>query len=193
MNSQMSASGRRNPLRQLLMTALFAALTAIGAFLRIPAGVTSFTLQTFFCCMAGVLLGPYWGAASQLVYVLLGLVGLPVFAEGGGLTYLTRPSAGFLLGLVPMAFVTGLLSRRLSRSGGTLGRGRLALSCLGGVFALYLLGLPYLYFALAGAMPFGQCLVNGCLIFLPFDGVKLLCAVLLASRLLPLLHRGRLI
>ena len=62
----------------MLLTAIFAALTAIGAFLRIPAGFTSFTLQVFFTCMAGVLLGPYWGAASQLLYVLLGLIGIPI-------------------------------------------------------------------------------------------------------------------
>ena len=73
----------RSPLRNMLLTALFAALTAVGAFLRIPLGYSSFTLQVFFTCMAGVLLGPYWGAASQAVYVLLGLVGLPIFTEGG--------------------------------------------------------------------------------------------------------------
>ena len=61
----------RNPLKYLLLSALFAALTAIGAFLRIPVGHSSFSLQFFFTCMAGLLLGPYWGAASQLIYVLL--------------------------------------------------------------------------------------------------------------------------
>ena len=65
--------------RKIILTGLFAALTAIGAFIRIPTPISSFTLQVFFTCMAGLLLGPGLGAASQAVYVLLGLVGLPIF------------------------------------------------------------------------------------------------------------------
>ena len=71
-------------LRNLVLTALFAALTAIGAFIRIPFAFSSITLQFFFTAMAGVLLGARCGAASQAVYVLLGLVGLPIFTGGGG-------------------------------------------------------------------------------------------------------------
>ena len=82
------SSRARSTVLPLVLTALFAALTAIGAFLRIPAGEISFTLQVFFTSMAGILLGPWWGAASQVVYVLLGLIGLPIFTEGGGLMYL---------------------------------------------------------------------------------------------------------
>ena len=85
--------------RSLILAALFAALTAIGAFLKIPLGALSLTLQFLFTAMAGVLLGPRWGAASQAVYVALGLAGLPVFTMGGGLGYVFQPSFGFLLGL----------------------------------------------------------------------------------------------
>ena len=60
--------------KMLARTALLAALTAIGAFIKIPLGVSSITLQFFFTAMAGCLLGPMWGAVSQGVYVLLGLV-----------------------------------------------------------------------------------------------------------------------
>ena len=59
------------PLRSLILTALFAALTAVGAFLRVPVGDTSFTLQVLFTCMAGVLLGPRYGTLSQLLYLAL--------------------------------------------------------------------------------------------------------------------------
>lgn len=54
------SSRARSTVLPLVLTALFAALTAIGAFLRIPAGEISFTLQVFFTSMAGVLLGPWW-------------------------------------------------------------------------------------------------------------------------------------
>ncbi len=102
----MSKSALRT--RSLLLTALFAALTAVGAFLRVPVGPISFTLQVFFTCTAGLLLGPWYGAASQAVYVLLGLIGVPIFTEGGGLMYVAKPSFGFLLGLIPMALIIGL-------------------------------------------------------------------------------------
>ena len=61
-------------IRTMTRVALFAALTAVGAFIRIPLGYSSITLQTFFTAMAGCVLGPWYGALSQLVYVALGLV-----------------------------------------------------------------------------------------------------------------------
>lgn len=167
--------------KTLLLTALFAALTAVGAFLRIPVGVSSFTLQVFFTCMAGILLGPYAGAASQAVYVLLGLIGVPVFTEGGGLMYIAKPTFGFLLGLIPMAFAVGFAAQRLSLRNLRL---RLALSCLIGLTALYAVGLPYLHFSLGGAWSVGGTVVSGCLIFLPFDALKIVCASLLGAKLL---------
>lgn len=169
----------RSPLRNMLLTALFAALTAVGAFLRIPLGYSSFTLQVFFTCMAGVLLGPYWGAASQAVYVLLGLVGLPIFTEGGGLMYFAKPTFGFLLGLIPMAFVIGMLMKHLRFKPFP----RIALSCVVGLVVLYIVGLPYFYFALGGAWSVGKTIVSGCLIFLPYDTLKILVASLLGSKL----------
>ena len=87
--------------RKLVYTALLAALTAAGAFIRIPIGISVITLQFLFTAMAGVLLGPGGGALSQGVYVALGLVGLPIFTAGGGFGYVLQPSFGFLLGLIP--------------------------------------------------------------------------------------------
>ena len=137
MNNSHSSRARSTVL-PLVLTALFAALTAIGAFLRIPAGEISFTLQVFFTSMAGILLGPWWGAASQVVYVLLGLIGLPIFTEGGGLMYLAKPSCGFVL---------------------------------------------------AGKWSIQKTIVSGCLIFLPFDALKIVVTTLLCVRLLPVLRR----
>ena len=93
--------------RKLVYTALLAALTAAGAFIRIPIGISVITLQFLFTAMAGVLLGPGGGALSQGVYVALGLVGLPIFTAGGGFGYVLQPSFGFLLGLIPAAAVIG--------------------------------------------------------------------------------------
>ena len=186
------SSRARSTVLPLVLTALFAALTAIGAFLRIPAGEISFTLQVFFTSMAGILLGPWWGAASQVVYVLLGLIGLPIFTEGGGLMYLAKPSCGFLLGLPLMAMVIGLLTRDLKastlRGHAVRGMLRIALACVAGLAVLYLIGLPYMYFVLAGKWSIQKTIVSGCLIFLPFDALKIVVTTLLCVRLLPVLN-----
>ena len=163
---------KRPPLKKLLLTAFFAALTAAGAFLRIPVGQSSVTLQFFFACMAGLLLGPFWGAASQLIYVLLGLAGLLIFSEGGGLMYLAKPGFGFLLGLIPAAFLIGFFAKK-----------KPWLSYLTGLLALYAAGLPYFYFSLRGSFSLVQTLLYCCAAFLPFDLAKLLCAELLRRRL----------
>ena len=55
--------------RNMVLAALFAALTAIGAFLQIPTGTVPITLQFLFTALAGLLLGWKWGAVSQLLYV----------------------------------------------------------------------------------------------------------------------------
>ena len=163
--------------RSLCLCALFAALTAVGAFLRIPFALSAITLQFFFTAMAGLLLGPRGGALSQAGYVLLGLIGLPVFTAGGGLGYVLHPSFGFLLGLIPSAWLIGRLSR------GRTGRLPLALACLAGLGVLYAVGLPYMALILNGYQHKGLSLWalvrGGMLVYLPGDAVKIaLCAFL---------------
>ncbi len=127
-------------LGMLAAASLMAALTALGAFIRLPlpAPLSPITLQFLFCLLAGLLLGPRWGATSQALYVLLGLIGLPVFTEGGGLPYVLKPSFGFLLALTPVALAVGLLTR------GNVTRRRVLAALLSGLGVLYLIGLPYL-------------------------------------------------
>lgn len=174
-------------LRNLILTALFAALTAIGAFIRIPFAFSSITLQFFFTAMAGVLLGARWGAASQAVYVLLGLAGLPIFTQGGGFSYVLQPTFGFLVGLIPAAWLIGYMSRKKS------GFWWLCLSCLAGLGVLYLIGMPYmaviLNVYLAKGMSLWALLMAGMLPFLPGDMVKIAVTALLYGRLRPVLSR----
>ena len=75
----------------LILIALFAALSVVGAFVKIPTPLVPFTLQTLFCVYAGFLLGARRGFASQLLYLLIGLIGIPVFALGGGPSYVLQP------------------------------------------------------------------------------------------------------
>ena len=158
-------------LRDLILTAMFAALTAIGAFLHFQFLFATITLQFFFTAMAGVLLGRKYGAVSQAVYVLLGLVGLPIFANGGGFSYVLQPTFGFLLGLIPSAFVIGKLAKR------PLTFWRTALAMLAGLAVLYAVGVPYLALIanayLGKGLTFWQVLKNGMLIYLPGDLLKI--------------------
>ena len=84
--------------RNMVLCALFAALIAIGAFIRIPVPYVPITFQGFFVLLAGFLLGPKYGAASMLIYIAVGLVGIPVFTEGGGIMYVLKPTFGYLIG-----------------------------------------------------------------------------------------------
>ena len=167
--------------RKLVYTALFAVLTAVGAFLRIPLGVSSITLQFLFTAMAGVLLGPACGALSQGVYVALGLIGLPIFTAGGGFGYVLQPTFGFLLGLIPAAAIIGAISRRSSSPL------RLALACLAGLAALYAVGVPYMALIPNGYMGKGMSVSGllwaGMIPFLPGDAIKIAVTALLCPLL----------
>lgn len=183
----MAATVSRSKTHMLILTALFAALTAIGAFLRIPTPLSSFTLQVFFVCMAGVLLGPKWGTLSQVVYVALGLAGLPIFTAGGGLSYVFQPTFGFLLSYIPAAFVIGLIA------GGSASKKRIALACIVGLIMIYLIGLPYMALILnvylGKGLNFMAILWAGMIPFLPWDALKIVVTVFLAGKLVPLLQK----
>ena len=98
-------------LRQMVYASLLAALTAAGGYIQLPIGPVPIVLQNLFVLVAGLILGPRWGLTSMGIYLLLGLVGFPVFAGGkGGLAHLMGPTGGYLLG-----FLAGCLDQRLDR------------------------------------------------------------------------------
>ena len=167
--------------RLLLRCAMFAALTAAGAFMRIPFALSAITLQFFFTAMAGLTLGAAWGAASQAIYLLLGLIGLPIFAAGGGIGYVLYPSFGFLLGLIPAAWLVGRIGA------GSTNPWRIACACAAGLGVLYLVGLPYMALIFdvyrGEPIPFWRLIRDGMLIFLPGDTLKIAVCMLLAPQL----------
>lgn len=169
--------------KSMIFTALFVTLTAVGAFLKLPFLFSSITLQFFFTALGGILLGAKYGALSQLVYVLLGLIGLPIFTMGGGLGYILYPTFGFLLGLIPAAWVIGKLTEQ------RYGTVRLILACSAGLLVLYLVGLPYMALILNGylgkEMDIRAICMAGMFPFLPGDCVKIAATVWLGNRLLP--------
>ena len=100
-------------IRKMVYASLFASMTAVGAYMVIPIGPIPITLQVLFVFLAGAFLGCRWGMASMLVYLLIGIVGLPVFAGGAaGLGVLFGPTGGYLIGFVIAASVVGYLIER---------------------------------------------------------------------------------
>lgn len=99
--------------KDMVLCSLFTVLIAVGAFIKIPIPVVPFTLQFLFTLLAGLLLGSRLGAISVAIYAALGLLGLPVFAEGGGFWYIFKPSFGYIIGFIIGAYVAGRLTEDL--------------------------------------------------------------------------------
>ncbi|HPC47039.1 MAG TPA: biotin transporter BioY [Deltaproteobacteria bacterium] len=169
--------------KKIALAALFAALTAVGSFIRIPLWPVPLTLQTFFVLMAGLVLGPGVGALSQVVYLLVGLTGLPVFSGGGGPSYLMSPTVGYLAGFVLAPVVTGLVA-----GGSRLSFARALIACLAGTAAVYAVGAPYLaaymFYVQHKPEALSVALKAGLLVFLPGDVLKCLLASIVAPRLM---------
>jgi len=103
---------RSAEIKMLAFSALFTALIIAGAYIRIPVPLWPFTLQTMFTTAAGLLLGPRYGTFACTSYMLLGLIGLPVFTGGGGPQYVFQPTFGCIVGFAVGAFLAGTIVRR---------------------------------------------------------------------------------
>ena len=183
-NGKRRDNGRRmtnleqNSLRGMVYASLFGALTALGAYMIIPLPPVPITLQTVFLGLAGTLLGGRLGALSQTVYLLLGIIGLPVFAGGkAGLGVLFGPTGGYLIGFVAAAFVIGKLTAIKTRPGFAW----LCFSIISGEAVMY--GFGVLQLALVARLAPVQALAVGLLPFLPGDGIKILLTAWVALKL----------
>lgn len=163
-------------LRRAIAVLLFAALTAVGARVAIPLPGTPvpFTFQVLTVLLAGFLLGPRLGAASQGAYLLAGISGLPVFAAGGGLPYLLGPTGGYLLAYPAAAALVGWLAWRSSPSLVKDVAGLVA-----GVAVIHAGGVTWLS-AMAGHE---AALALGVVPFLAVDGLKAFFVLLVGRRL----------
>ena len=169
--------------RDITMTAAFSALAVVAAMLvRYAGSVVPFSLLPFVVMLAGGLLGARLGAMSLVVYILLGLMGLPVFASPpfGGPAYVLQPTFGFLLGFILSAYVIGTLLKSREESGFA----RYFLAMTAGVVVYDLIGLPYLYvilnFYLGKSVSVATVLTIGLTPFIAVDLVKAAAAAVLA-------------
>ncbi|MDI6606216.1 MAG: biotin transporter BioY [Candidatus Omnitrophota bacterium] len=161
--------------------AVFVILTALGAFVRIPLPFTPvpITLQTFFVLLCGLFLRERLAALAQLSYILLGVLGLPIFTgAGSGLFYLFGPTGGYLFGFVLAALVTGCLIR-FAKDSFFLTFIILSLA------DLILLSCGVLWLRVIFGYPLSRLLVIGFIPFLAGDLLKVLAAAVIYSRFQP--------
>jgi len=176
--------------KDMILVSLFAALTVVGTFIRIPMQPVAFTLQTVFVMYSGLLLGGRRALASQAVYIMLGIMGAPVFANGAsGPGYILSPSFGYLLGFMLAAYVIGRLGEKVKvltsvKAGGILFIG----TCL-----IYLAGLPYLYlivkFVVGKDMGIAGVLAAGLTPFIVPDMIKLAVVAATSSHIMRLMKK----
>jgi len=169
-------------------TALFAAVMAVSAYIRIPLGVVPLTLQSTAVLIAGYTLGPVQGAAAAILYTAVGLAGLPVFASGGGPAYVLSPTFGYILGFTVCAWMTGFLAR-FNRRNSTMTAYLIMVACLSGI---YLPGVLWLIAAMhwiaAVPTPVMTLLKIGLLIPLIGDLITTIPAAVIAIRLRKITH-----
>jgi biotin transport system substrate-specific component len=180
--------------RDLVRIALFAAV--IGALGVLPkfdiplAGGVPITAQTLGVMLAGIMLGARNGALAVVLFLFIVALGVPLLAGGrGGLGVFFGPSAGFILGFVPGAFVTGLVMSRLTDLPVPIAA--LAAASLGGILTIYAIGVPVL--AWRAGMDLWQA-AAATLLFLPGDIIKAVAAGFIAEaarRSVPQIVPGR--
>lgn len=178
---------------QMAEIALMSAVLCVLAPFTIPIPISPvpLSLATFAVYLAGVLLGAKKGTACVMIYLLLGMVGLPVFSGlSGGVGVLLGPTGGYLVGYIPCVFVTG----RLLEHGGTVGQKKqrvvwYAFAMALGTILCYVLGTAWFMFVMDGTYTVSQALLVCVVPYLVFDMVKILAVAAIAVPIRKILRR----
>ncbi|MGI6783296.1 MAG: biotin transporter BioY [Aminivibrio sp.] len=169
----------RNKTSTLIMASLFTALTAIGAFIKIPTPMVPVTLQVMVVILSGFMLKPKAALFSQTAYVTIGLLGVPIFTEGGGIQYILSPTFGYLLGNIVGAWTVSLISNKNEHNS--------YLAAFSGLFVIYLTGASVLYCNLNLVAKIQSTIFTtlkiGVIPFIIPDTLKAIAAILLARKI----------
>ena len=181
---------KNSKVRDLVLCSLFVALVIVGTFIRIPIPVLPFTLQLLFTMLAGLLLGPKLGATSVIIYIILGLIGIPVFTEGGGIGYIFKPTFGYIVGFAVGAYATGKIANKEKNPS----MRRLLIANFIGLFIVYAFGMIYYYviskFYLASPIGVKAIILYCFVLAVPGDIFLCFLGAMLGKRLIPMINRG---
>lgn len=181
-----------------VFAALFAAVICVGCFMRIPLGAIPIVLQNALCILTGVLLGGFTGGLPTAIFLVAGLIGLPVYSGGtSGLAVWMGPTGGFLPGYLIGAIAASLIAGKPSVAEKKI-TWKTALKITGAIFAgmiiLYIPGvIRFCYWALgAGKVPADKTVLGytmgACVIpYLPGDLLKIIICIPVALKVRPLL------
>lgn len=164
--------------KDMCLCAMFALLIGIGAFIKLPISIVPITLQTLFVMMASLFLRTK-AVYSVLLYVGMGLLGLPILTNGGGLAYILMPSFGYLIGFIVCSLYVGRFQKDNYIS-------LLIRSCIG-MMIIYVIGM--LYFAFIQYVYYGQdfsiayIITTLFLVYLPGDLLSVIVAVIAYQRI----------
>lgn len=182
---------KKNKTEDLIICSFFTALITAGAFIKIPIPVVPFTLQFLFTMMAGLLLGGKLGAASVGMYILLGLFVIPVFAEGGGFSYIMKPSFGYIIGFAAASWVTGVIANQVRRPGYK----RLLAANFIGLAIVYIFGMVYYYlmsnFYLGNPIGLWPLFLYCFILAVPGDILLCVLGAFLGKRIIPVIRRNK--
>ena len=178
--------------------ALFAAIICVGCFIRIPLGVIPIVLQNILCILCGVLLGGFLAGAPTALFLLAGLIGLPVYSGGtSGLAVWMGPTGGFLPGYLLGAIVAGFIAGKPSVEQKKItwkNALRVSLAVLAGMVILYIPGVIRFSFwaTAAGKVPaektaFAYTMAACVIPYIPGDLLKTVVAIPVALNLRPIL------
>ncbi len=167
---------------RLSMVSLCTSTTAVGALITIPLPIP-ITMQLFGVFLSGFILGPIWGAATQVVYIVLGLIGLPIFAGGqGGLSILASPTLGYIIAFPFAAAAIGLILKNKRNS-----LIKISIAITTAIIIIYSFGVAYLwfYFRYIAGKPLSiwSAITIGALPFLAIDVFKGYLAAVIARRI----------
>ena len=166
---------------RIAFIALFAALTAAGAFIAIPIGPVPIVLQNLFAVLSGLVLGPIYGTASVGLYLLAGFLGFPVFAGGtGGIARFAGPTGGYLIGYLLAAFIAGFISGK-TEQGEKIPLTKNIAAVIAGFLIVYLPGIAWL--KISRDLTWKTALIAGLIPFIIGDVLKGTAAILIAPRL----------
>ena len=170
--------------------ALMAAFTAVAAQLVIPLPTVPVTLQVFAVILAGLLLGPRYGALAMAIYLLIGAVGAPVFfGFQGGIGHILGPTGGYLVSYPIAAAVAGLAASAATNATRRKALWTSFLAGTGGLVVIYAFGATWLM--VLSQLPLAVALAQGVLPFILLDLIKIALAAVVAVAAAPAIAPSR--
>lgn len=182
-----STKTRKTITLSICEVAILTTLLIISAFIKIPLPPIPFSLQTMVCLIGGGLFGKFKALSATLLYIFLGLVGLPIFTSGGGFTYIFHPTFGYLIAMIFSSFLVGLLTEKFN------GYVKTGIICFTTLIIMLFVGTLYMYMIfnvhLGNSTSFGQVLISGFALFIFPELLKSALATILIVKVKPIINK----